>query len=413
MIKGNVRSRRRGSMYVVVLGTSVMVTVIGLSALLSVRVERREVDMGGDFAQARLHAQSAIEIGLARISDNPDWRTRYSNGVWEADRPIGTGTYTVEGFDADDADLGDDDTDPLVLTGTGFSGDARYKLEVTLVPEMAPLSCLEVAMHVQNDAIFNSAVVAGDQTISANNNVSASSSTVNPDVEAVSAISGTGYAGTTTPGITPRAVPDPATVFEYYVANGTAITVPSTTIEGQLLSPSSNPYGLTDPQGIYVLDCLGQDYTILRTRIVGTLVLLNAGASTRIQPEVNLEPAVANFPSLLVEGNLQVETGASSLSESALGINFNPPGTPYQGTANGSMTDSYPAVITGLVYVSGDITTNIDAAFEGVVVGGASFTGTANVTLNYNAEFFNNPPPGFRSGTQMRVSAGSWRRAVD
>ena len=405
--------RRRGMMYAAVLGCAMLVTVIGLSALMALRVERRFAEGTADFAQARLYARSAVEMGFDRITRHSNWRQNYPSGVWEADQPIGTGTYTLEGVDPVDNDLRYLNADPVMLTGTGVEGNARYKLQVTLVGESLPLGCLEVALHAGNDLNFNNSIVVGDQTISANNSVTESGSTVSPDVEAVNSISGSGYTGTTTTGIAPRSMPDPVTVFDYYIDNGTEITVPGYLIENQLLSPTTNPYGPTDPQGIYVVDCQTQNFTIRETRIVGTLVLLHAGAGSEITPQVNLEPAVSNFPVLLVEGSFTVNTGATALSESSAGVNFNPPGTPYAGSEDSLIDDSYPAVVKGLVYVSVDLVTNTNSAFEGVVVVGNTFTGPDNVTVNYGSAAHTNPPPGFAEPPQMLISSGTWRRVVD
>ena len=119
---------RRASIYVAVLGTAILVTVIGLSALMTIRIERTYSEGTSDLAQARMHARSAIEIGIHRIDTDLDWRNTYVSGVpWEEDQPIGNGTYTLEGVDQD-GNLADDNTDPVVLTGTGVQGQARYKL---------------------------------------------------------------------------------------------------------------------------------------------------------------------------------------------------------------------------------------------------------------------------------------------
>ena len=132
--------RRRGSIYIMVLGTSTAIIVIGLSALLAVRIERRGAEGTADLSKARFHARSAIEMGLFQIGSDLDWRTNQTNGNWYVDEPIGTGAFTLEGVDPNDGDLGNNDTDPLVFTGIGTRGDARFKLEVTLTAEVRPLS---------------------------------------------------------------------------------------------------------------------------------------------------------------------------------------------------------------------------------------------------------------------------------
>ena len=402
-------------MYIAVLGCTLAVTVIGLSAVMVTRIERRSAEGAADMIQARLYAQSAIEVGLLRIRDDLDWRVTYPSGEWFAEQPIGTGTCSLEGIDPGDNNLKDADTDPLLLTGVGIQGDARYQFQVTLLAETDPLTCLEVSLQANTDAIFQDSVtIHGIQIVSANNVIQALGHvTVYPDMESVNGFVGALGPGATTSPTVARDMPDPVTVYDYYVTNGTPITVPGYVIEKQLLSPTSNPYGPTDPQGIYVVDCGGQRLTISNARIVGTLVVLRAGSGSEIRPTVNLEPAVANFPVLLVDGSFMVDTGAGVLSESTTGINFNPPGTRFDGVEDSDLEDTYPAVIKGLVYVSNDLTTSNDAAFEGVVVVGNTFIGTDNVTVNYQGSFLANPPPGFTGPPRMYTSPGTWKRVVD
>ncbi len=363
-------------------------------------------------------------MGMHWIDDDPNWRTTYPNGVWEAERLIGNGTYTLEGTDPDGLALDNNDSDPLVLTGIGFEGDARYKLEVTLTAETQGLTCLEVALHAGTDLSFSTSDVQCNQTISANNSVSESGNcNIFSDVEAVNAISGDDYLGTNTTGITPRTMPD-STVFDYYLANGTTIdyaSLPSSKdIAEELLSPDSNPYGpTTNPEGIYVIDCAGAKISIKDSRIVGTLVLLNTGSNSEVRATIHWEPAVANYPALLVSGVINFNFNNTTLSEPIQGTNFNPPGTPYPylgGTSNTTKDDTYPSMIKGLVYVSGDASADMNhPVFDGVLVVGSTFTVTLqnDIDLTYRSTFLDNPPPGFGAPPKMVLSPGSWEQVVD
>ena len=178
----------------------------GLSALAMVRVQRRAIGSTHDMMQAALNAQTAVERGLFLIANDPNWRTTYSSGVWLADKPLADGTYTLEGIDLDDGILSNDDTDPVILIGTGEVGDARHKSKVTLIADQSGLGCLETSLHANNDLIFNNVIVNGNQTVSANNNVAAGLSTVNPNVEAVNGITGDVYVGYQWAGVDPRSV---------------------------------------------------------------------------------------------------------------------------------------------------------------------------------------------------------------
>jgi hypothetical protein len=232
-----------------------------------------------------------------------------------------------------------------------------------------------------------------------------------------------------------RAMPDPATVFEYYKSAGTTIAIADLPFDGEgfylisdaLISPAANPYGsrLGNPEGIYAIDCLSQPIHVRNSRVVGTLVLLNPGSGSVIYGSMNWEPAIANYPALLVDGAMNFCLSSTALSEADLDKNFNPLGTPYEALDDSDLLDTYPSVINGLVYVSGDAATDeklVDAAFaglpirsavNGVTVVGVTFTATQNMDFTYDAKFFNDPPPGFGAGGDVAISPGTWRRVVD
>ena len=419
--------RRRGGIYVIVLGVSMIVSVLALGAMTVRRIERRSGQQAADLTEARQYAHAAIEIGRLRIKSDANWRTTFSDGVWEADQPVGSGTYTLEGTDPNDGDLSFGETDSLELVGTGSKGSALQKLQVTLVPDIQGLTCLEASLHANNDLIINAATVNGSQIISANNTIqSMNGSTINPASESVNGFGGPVGPGSTTTPITPRTMPDPATVFDHYTAEGTPIlisTIPLAggfrTIENVVISPSNNPYGTraTNGKGVYVIDCQGQTLDIRNSRIVGTLVFLNIASYSSIYGSINWRSAVANYPALMVDSDSQFFFSSSPLDEAALNVNFNPPGTPRQGEEDTLLDDVYPSRIKGLVYVSGDVRiSSNDNTFDGVFVVGNTLQSEpgGNLNLSYQSTFLDDPPPGFEvRPIPMKISPGSWKRVVD
>ena len=123
--------RRRGMGYVYFLSTTMLLTVIGLSALMYARIERRSAQAGDHSIAARFYAQSALELGFAEIHLDPNWRNNLGSGVWLKDQPIGNGTLSLDVSILDDGD-GNLDNDPILLIGTGVHGQATHKIEVTL-----------------------------------------------------------------------------------------------------------------------------------------------------------------------------------------------------------------------------------------------------------------------------------------
>ena len=119
-------------MYIAILGASVTVMIIGLSALMTIRVERRATRGTTDFSCARLYAQSAVELAYFMMNDDPNWKTTQDSGTWLEERPIGDGLLTLEVVDPINDDLTTSPLNTIVITGTGVQGDATVKLAVTL-----------------------------------------------------------------------------------------------------------------------------------------------------------------------------------------------------------------------------------------------------------------------------------------
>ena len=128
--------KERGSVYILVLGASVIVAAIGVSSLMLARVQRRSVTNTADRVQARELARSGIDYMLWRIETETSntWRTSLKNGNYQ-NITMGTGTFSVTGVDPDDGNLTDDTSDPVVLTSVGIWGNAMYAFEVTIDSE--------------------------------------------------------------------------------------------------------------------------------------------------------------------------------------------------------------------------------------------------------------------------------------
>lgn len=562
-----------------VLGAAMLVTLIGLAAILLAQSQNRAAGGTNDFAEARLYARSALEMGMYWIHADPFWRTSRGGGTWATNVPIGGGTFSLSVSDPVDGNVASGASDPVVLTGTGAKGQARYQMQVRLETAQNLGVCTEVSLHAGHNVVIDAATLAGDQIFSANNDTDGKNGAkIYADAEAVGAVKGGTYYEGTNSNLTPRTMPNRDTALAYYVANGTAIAytdlrlwgetdlvvngsietgVPpwralgtctlsrsstyslngtyslrvrdradSSAVAGQdlslstilngntyyihlhilplasawgrgtlviettdgtqafstpyfwcsafswghidgnvtptwsgqllratltitlatsaeyymdlvsltdvtypadayvidriLLSPANNPFGSrqTNPQGIYVLSCGGKKIIIANSRIAATLVLLNPGGASIIQRSVAWEPAVANYPSLLMDSPITIALGSAALSEAADNFNFNPAGTPYPyvgGTADADAADAYPSAIRGLIYSKGNLVFQGQTAVEGVVVADNDIqVQGGRLDLRYGSTWLNNPPPGFDFGTAKRMEtvAGTWRRTV-
>jgi hypothetical protein len=416
---------RRGSLYLSVLGVAMIVSIIGMSAMTVARLNLRSVGGRQDRREARILADAAIELGAGIVMQDTNWRTSFQNGQEYPSTPftMGSGTITWKLVDAD-GDLADDAADPVRLYGIGRVGQAVYSKSVLLEPAGAGLDCLTSTLHADGDLwnnLLGKVITATGGPLSSNNRVK-NWGTINGDVEC-NGLTGSGVLnGTLTDPLIPNKTMPGPNVWDYYLNNGTPIDIndlPLSTgfrlVEKVVLSPGNNPYGagITNPQGIYVVDCKNQNIRIKLVRLVGTLALLNTGNGSDLDNDQHWEPAIPNFPVLLVEGNMTFNWHAEhTLRESMALVNYNPPHTPYLGDSDTDQSDEYPALIKGLVYVEGILTVNHECVLEGVVVIGNYLNCFANMDLTYDPAFLDNPPPGFGSGNVMTISRGSWRREV-
>lgn len=116
--------RRRGSMYVTVLLTAVLVALISVSGLLAARVQLQSSGTLTDVVAARFYAESAIELALLAIRTDPNWRSTLTNDNWTAAQPIGGGTYRWKVVDEEDGDLQTNPSGAVRLYGAGMTGTA-------------------------------------------------------------------------------------------------------------------------------------------------------------------------------------------------------------------------------------------------------------------------------------------------
>ncbi|MGE3182900.1 MAG: carbohydrate binding domain-containing protein, partial [Phycisphaerae bacterium] len=171
-------------------------------------------------------------------------------------------------------------------------------------------------------------------------------------------------------------------------------------ISGELLSPGVNTLsGGTNAQGIYVIDCANQNLIVENSRINGTLVLRNPGAGSQLRGAMNMEAAVPGYPTLMVEGFLNVNTTTAPLTEALAGRNLNPSSAEYPrdgGTSDSDTTDAYPSHFQGIVFSTGGFSFGREAAVTGTVIANHSINfNQVDFSVTHDSKIAANPPPGF------------------
>lgn len=115
--------RRRGAVYVLVMGASMLVAVIGVSAVMAARIERRAAADEATAVRARFAAQSYVEIVLNRLSTNTTWRSTYLHDTWSDSETIDDATLHFKLADEADSDLANSSADPFRIYARAAIGD--------------------------------------------------------------------------------------------------------------------------------------------------------------------------------------------------------------------------------------------------------------------------------------------------
>lgn len=408
--------QRRGTVYLLALAVALVVGAIGLSMAATMRLQHRSATAVAQRLQAELLARSAVDWGRLLIEDNDDWRTLWSNGVWET-LDAGESILEVQVVDPNDADLADDPMDSVVVTGTAQHGQAKQKAQVTLVAEVVPLESLRTGLHSAGDidvAVGRTITMTGAPLSS--NAIIDNSGVITGNVECGYYHGIGSVTGTVSQNAPAKPNPD-GNVFDDY--KGMATTIPyASSMQNFALSSGLNPWGATNPNGIYFVNTGGNDITFEKCRIHGTIIV-QCGYSRKVilQDSALLHAASADYPVLITDGGIEfrMKSSSQSLSESAVGTNFNPPGAPYNGGTDNDTVDTYPNEIRGLVHAKGAITFLEATRIIGAVItekGGAAVSFAASPEIQYDPTLSSNPPIGYRK-YQMRVQENSWKRVVD
>ena len=414
------RSRRSGAVYVVVLMSSLIVASLTIAALTSARMHSLGKSADSDSRLAQVGAEACIEWALANINADSNWRTSHTNNTDIASIRLGDTSLTYRLID-EDGNLADDASDSCELVVTARTNQAANAYRVSLTPTGPALNCLNFAIaSVGNVLPAGLAAWGTEQAVASEGNITVNGNgMLVADCYAGGTITGP-YYGTANALAGSLEVPS-VDVLATYEDMATVIDIATlplisseVTIENQLLTATENTItGTVNPDGIYMIDCGGQRLVIKNSRLQCTLIVRNTNPEVRIESGVFWESPLPNYPVILAEGQLDLETYRSTVSEVDTGVNFNPPSVPYRGVSDSTTDTVYPTQIRGLVYASGDLEIgNVFTANEvhGLIICGGQLRGSGDLTVHYSELFAIDPPPGFQQGSQMAVVPGSIAR---
>jgi hypothetical protein len=407
--------RRGAALYLTVFGTATIIAVVTISALTTAHLRTKGTIAAENLAEAGILAMSAMEHGLAALQaatmdGDPTWRWNLVSGEKVYLPSFGKGAASWMLVDEDDGYLEDNSADPVRLYGMGQVGESIRVRSVLLQATGEGLELLQTTLHAADEILIKAtkSLKSTGAPLSTNGNLR-NEGTIYGDVEALTQSGSGGISGTIEIPAPPKQMPDPS-VIDLYRGIATPIEYPGA-ITRQVLSPKLNPWGVTNPDGVYSIDTRGNDLLIQGSRIYGTLVVQAIGMKVVINDAAFLHPYRRDYPVLIVNGNLEIRLNSDlyGLDEAAWSTNFNPPAAAYIDEPDDDQSDVYPNEIRGLVHVTGELRFFETPKIKGVVICESTVLNEDSCRLEYDPALASNPPMGYTAGGMVVPVRGTWR----
>lgn len=412
----------RGGAYVLVLGCATMLAVVGLGAIAVSRTQIRSTTLSRDWARCEVLAQSAAETALARINTDAAWRS----SIGTDEQIVQQDARTYAGFmleDPVDGELSKGDRDPVLVRTVGRAGEATRMFSFECVYRPPPtLDVLKYGLYAAGSVSAATCAVSGGPLGTPSLSVTG---TLVSNVRVGSlSNSGTIVGEVRTGEVSLAALSDGsiAGLDSRAVAIGYA-SLSGGQLRRCVLSATSNPYGAVSTAGLYVIRVPTlQTLTIREARISGTLIVeLALHSQLDIRGPLLWDSGSGEYPALVIKAiataNVAIGGTPNVLSESSLGVNFNPASTPYNGESDSDTADSYPSEIRGVIHTVGllpSVTIGSSANIVGTVVCEGAVTIGGGARITHDPQLLITPPAAYRTGPSgMSPVAGSWRSEVD
>ena len=459
---GACRAERKGSAYLAVIGTTLIVATLAMGSLMSVKAQFRSARGAGDAAEAQLLAVSGIEMARLAISKDVNWRSTYSNPGWQPEQTLSAGKYVS--WQVVDAGTGGSvlhagvhpqgDTAPMRVFGKGRVADAvqirSVEQTLTKVPFTAMFSALHANGNVTLAAGINRSLTVTDGPLTTNGSFS---NWINfaGNVEAQSIInSGSIFGMQTAPAIAktvpaddvwniyqPLATTIPWNAAYFWYDSASLQWRPRTNILTPTMSQFATP--VTNPNGVYYVAVPASVSRIQFdwVRVSGTILFDCQGTGTTIHlgGRINWAPARADYPMVIIRNAKFAELDAQgtaaqfTLNEgtnnNAAGTaNYNPNGFPYGGVSDSDTIDSIESELFGVIHVMGGVggiptTTTVCANLcttgcilaPGPLICPEGSATPVDAALTWDSSLLSNPPLGYYK-LSIQPSFGTWRQEI-
>lgn len=344
---------RRGSAYVLVLGASMLIVTVGVSSVMIARQSASSAASKCDSLDARASALAGMTMALEAADRDTTWRAQYAESPICLESEIDGAAIRVAVADPSDGMLDDEWTDPIQLRATSTFGLGSRTYQAVFEPVCREVDSLQFALCASGDIAIDAVQIDAIGSIASGGFIRVRSDDVRANSwSSVSGIGGLPDRETSTRVVLAPELPH-ADGIDALVALARPIS--ATEVVNCTLSEGVNPWGRPSTGGVYVIDCRGGGARIRNARIRSTIIFLNADRGVRIEGSVSIESARDSLPAIVVDGPCDMNIEREDLSESSVGVNFNPTGSPFDGRSDNDRRDVYGSVINGTVWIRGDL----------------------------------------------------------
>lgn len=225
----SVKVVRSGSVYIMAMGTSLIVACLAIVGLQAVRVQRRNNEALLQTVNAAGLAQCGIEFVQHAIQTNPSWRTQFVHGV-PVTRNTAGGSFSVTLTDPDDGSIANQNTDPVIISSTGLFAGSTQKLSAYIEPQNHLFAACRSSLYAVSRINFRNCTANSNQWANCEDTMeSIGNSNINMSCLAAQNIVGNGYnqrriAGGTWPMAKPELSPTSTDYIGlHYINNGVPI----------------------------------------------------------------------------------------------------------------------------------------------------------------------------------------------
>ena len=132
--------RRRGSVYILVLGITTLVATIGIGAALTSRTALERQNEAGTLLEADAAARSAIELALATLNNAPSKITSLPANELGLPTTIAGYVVAVSISDPDEGTVGNDPYERLSLVAMAERGSVRQYRSIIIEPTIGAVA---------------------------------------------------------------------------------------------------------------------------------------------------------------------------------------------------------------------------------------------------------------------------------